>query len=578
MVFFSIASIPLLIPFLDILFGNEPSIAVKPDFAWEASAIKDFGYYHIAQLIETQGKQTALLYICIGFIIIFFFKNLFRYASMFFIASVRNAIVRDLRGQLFGKMMALPLSYFSDERKGDIMARATADVQEIEFSILNVLVAIIREPLMMIGALAIMISISPSLTMFVFGLLIFMGLIVGGIGRTLRRHSHDAQNTLGVLISILEETLGGNRIIKAFNAEKYTASKFDTANNDYRRSVNYLLWRRDLASPLSEFLGICTVAILLWYGGGLVFSGQNDASDFVAFLYAFFMVIDPAKSFSSAYYNVQKGVAAVERVEAVLDAPNEIEDKEGALPIHSFEQNILFDKVDFYYNKDGQKILDQINLDIPKGKMIALVGSSGAGKSTMADLLPRFYDVSRGSIRIDGKDIRDYKLKDLRSLMGVVSQEAILFNDSIYNNIVFGLENISKEEVIQAAKIANAHDFILEADNGYETVIGDRGGKLSGGQRQRITIARAILKNPPILILDEATSALDSESEQLVQEALDKVMQNRTAIVIAHRLTTIQNADKIIVMKDGKILEQGSHLELLEQAGEYGKLVQFQSL
>ncbi len=574
---FTALSIPLLVPFLEILFDRRELVMDKPVFGWDIqSATASFNYY-ISQLIVEQGKEAALVFVCVAILSVFLLKNLFRYLSLFFMAPVRNGIIRDLRAQMYDKVMALPLAYFSEERKGDLMSRMTSDVQEVEWSILNVLEAVFREPLIIIGALGFMVYVSPALTGFVFLLMIFTGVVIGGIGRRLKKKSADVQDRLGNLVAILEEGLGGLRIIKGFNAEHYQKKKFRVENDGYRRALTRLLWRRDLASPLSEFLGIGTVAVLLWYGSRQVFSGQLDAETFLTFIFAFYNVIDPAKKLSKAVYNVQKGVGAMRRMEALLDAPVNIKDAPDALPLSGFQQGLEYRNVTFAYRKDEGPVLKNINLSLPKGKVVALVGASGAGKSTLADLLPRFYDVEEGEILLDGQNIRRYRLRDLRNLMGIVSQEAILFNDSIYNNIVFGMEGVTQEQVEAAARAANAHDFILASEQGYHTNIGDRGSKLSGGQRQRLTIARAILKNPPILILDEATSALDSESEKLVQKALLELMKNRTSIVIAHRLSTIQHADEIIVMRDGQIMERGTHESLLQKDGEYQKLVELQA-
>ncbi len=575
---FTVFSIPLLIPFLNILFDRAEPVLERPRVSWlNPESLADLFSYRLSMLIVEQGKETALLFVCGAIMIVFFLKNLFRYLALFFMAPVRNGIIRDLRKLLFDKILALPLAYFSEERKGDLMSRITADVQEIEWSILNVLEAIFREPLIILGALFFMIYVSPGLTIFVFLLLIFTGVVIGGIGRSLRKPSGRVQALLGQLVTIVEEALSGLRIVKGFNAEGYQRNKFSATNDTYRHSLTRLLWRRDLASPLSEFLGIATVAVLLWYGSRQVFGGSLEAGTFLAFIFAFYNVIDPAKSFSKAFYNVQKGIAALGRTEEILDAPNPIVEKPDALPIREFRDRIQYRNVSFSYRGQDQPVLQGIDLTVEKGKVIALVGASGAGKSTLVDLLPRFYDVDQGQILIDGADIRNFRLKDLRALMGIVSQEAILFNDSIYNNIVFGLENVTAREVEQAARIANAHEFIMASEEGYQTNIGDRGNKLSGGQRQRLTIARAVLKNPPILILDEATSALDSESEKLVQESLLQIMRDRTSIVIAHRLSTIQHADQIIVMKDGKIIERGAHQELIQAGGAYLKLVKLQA-
>ena len=574
---FTVISIPLLQPFLEILFEQTEAVTVQPEWSLDINSIVLFANYHLNQLIEQEGRETALVYVCIAIVSTFFLKNLFRYLALFFLAPVRNGIIRDVRSDVFSKLLFLPLGYFSEERKGDIMSRVTTDVQEIEASILNVLEAFFREPLIIIGALIFMIYVSPSLTVFVFILILFTAFVIGGIGRTLKKTSSLVQEKLGVLVSIIEEALSGLRIIKGFTAEKYQEQKFDAENNEYRRILTRLLWRRDLSSPLSEFLGISVVAVLLWYGSRQVFSGVLDASTFIVFIFAFYNVIEPAKSFSKAFYNIQKGIAAINRVEKILDAPSNITEEKEAQTLTHLKKGITYRDVSFSYRAEDGLVLHQINLDIPKGKVIALVGPSGAGKSTIVDLLPRFFDVSEGSILIDDQDIRKYKIEDLRSLMGIVSQEAILFNDTIFNNIVFGKKSVSKEQVIHAAKVANAHDFIMATENQYNTNIGDRGMKLSGGQRQRLTIARAILKNPPILILDEATSSLDSESEKLVQEALIQLMQERTSIVIAHRLSTVQHADEIVVLKDGKIIERGTHTDLIKKEGEYQKLVGLQA-
>lgn len=574
---FTVVAIPLLQPFLNILFGQEEMVTEAPQGTWGLEYAQEWFNYSFSQKIINDGQEAALVFVCSAILITFFFKNVFRYLALFFMAPARNGIVRDLRKELFDKVLSLPLSYFSEERKGDLMSRITADVQEVEMSILNMLQVIFREPLIIIGALGFMLYTSPTLTIFVFALLLFTAFVIGGIGRALKKTSNLVQEKLGSLVSIVEEALSGLRIIKGFNAESYQQVKFAKDNDSYRHILTRLLWRRDLSSPLSEFLGILVVSVLLWFGSRLVFSGDMEAATFLTFIFAFYSVIEPAKAFSKAYYNIQKGIAAMQRVEVILDAENTITDAPDALALKEVKEGIVYRDVTFQYRSEEGPVLQQINLEIPKGQVIALVGPSGAGKSTLVDLLPRFFDVQEGGIFIDGTNIKQLQLDDLRQLMGIVSQEAILFNDTIYNNIVFGLADVSREAVEQAAKIANAHDFIMATEQGYETNIGDRGNKLSGGQRQRLTIARAILKNPPILILDEATSALDSESEKLVQEALVKLMKNRTSIAIAHRLSTIQHADMIIVMKEGQIVERGSHEDLLQQGGEYSKLVAMQA-
>lgn len=573
MAIFTIVSIPTLIPFLNILFDRAAPVVVMP----QGHNPVDWANYYFASYIQTHGKEAALMLTCGFIILVFFFKNLFRYLSLFFITPVRNGIVRDLRQAMFDKMLSLPLGFFSEQRKGDLLARITADAQEVEWSILNVIETIVREPIVLIGSLAIMIYLSPTLTLFVAMLILFVAFVIGMISKSLRKNSNLAQERLGTVIAVVEEALTGLRIIKGFNAEHYQKNRFAKENNSYSQLVTNILWRRDLASPLSEFLGVSTVAVLLWFGSRQVFAGELQAEAFLSFIFAFYNVIDPAKSFSSAFYNIQKGLAAADRIEEILMVENNITDKPNAVDLPTFSEGIVYKNVTFAYNEE-RDVLKNVNLDIPFGKIVAIVGASGSGKSTMADLLPRFYDVNSGQITIDGIDIRAVKLADLRDKIGIVSQEAILFNDSIYNNIVFGLKNITPEQVIAAAKVANAHEFIINTENGYDTVIGDRGMKLSGGQRQRLTIARAVLKNSPILILDEATSALDSESEKLVQAALNELIKNRTALVIAHRLSTVQHADKIIVMREGEIVEEGTHQSLLAQNGDYAKLVALQTL
>ena len=587
---FTVVSIPIFQPFFNLLFEQTEPVLNAPDAIRSLEDLEQYGGYRVTQWIEVQGRERALMYVC-GFLLLsFLLKNLFRYLALFFMAPVRNGIIRDLRNELYSHLLGLRLGYFTEERKGNLLSRITSDVQEVEASILNVLEAIFREPFIIIGALTFMIVVSPSLTLFVFGLMIFTGVVIGGLGKRLKRSSGVVQDKLGEIVSRTEESLGGLRIIKSFGAEGYQAGRFAELNDSYRYSLTRLLWRRDLSSPLTEFLGIATVAVLLLYGSRQVFAGTLEAGTFIAFIFAFYMVIDPAKNFSKAWYNVQKGLGALERVEAVLDVRGEGVEEKGVKGIRGegnkgqggagaqVKSGIRFDDVSFRYQSGEKKVLRKLNFAIPTGKVVALVGASGGGKSTIADLLPRFYDPTEGSITLDGRDLRDFPLKELRARFGIVSQEAILFNDSIYNNIVFGMEGVTAEEVTHAARVANAYDFIAASPNGFSTNIGDRGTKLSGGQRQRLTIARAVLRNPDILILDEATSALDSESERLVQEALQRLMQNRTALVIAHRLSTVQNADEIIVLDAGRIIERGTHGELLERGGAYRKLVELQEV
>ncbi len=577
MVIFSVFSITLFVPFLNLLLDQEELLTIKPDFSYfDVNSYAEYFRYYFSQIIIEQGKKNALGFVLGVLLTAYFFRNLFRYLSQFFVVPARNGVVRDLRQRLFDHSMDLPLGFFNEQRKGDIISRVSNDVHEIQWSILNMIEVVIREPLMIIGSLSIMLFISSKLTLFVIILLAVSTVIIGSIGRALKKQSHQAQSKLGTLMSLLEQGLSGLKVIKAFNAESYQKDKFLAVNDGYKDALTRLLWRRDLSSPLSEFLGIGIFAILIFYGYDLIQKGELNASTFIAFILAFWNVTEPAKKLSNAYFNIRKGTAAVDRVNEIILQKNSIIDAPDAIPLTHFEKGISFEQVSFTYTDQKNLVLDNINLQVPKGKVIALVGPSGGGKSTLVDLIMRYHDVTTGSIMLNGKDIRKVKLQDLRSLFGLVTQEPILFNDSIYNNITFGYNDVTKEQVINAAKVANAHDFILETENGYETNIGDRGAKLSGGQRQRLTIARAILRDPPILILDEATSALDSKSEHLVQQSIQKVMQNRTAIIIAHRLSTIQHADEIVVLKEGKIIEQGSHESLMEKNGDYQKLVKMQ--
>ncbi|MDP4290477.1 MAG: ABC transporter ATP-binding protein [Bacteroidota bacterium] len=582
-VFFSLASLSLFIPVLQILFKQTSKMLVAPPPITlnplpSTKLLTDNFNYFISRQIDLYGEQTALLYICVAIVALFFLKNFFRYMAMFFLAPVRNGVVKDIRNDLYRKMLYLPLGYYSDQRKGDLMARLTTDVQEVEWSIMSTLEMLFREPITIIVYLVTMVVVSPRLTLFVMVLLPISGLIIGQIGKSLKRTSVKGQRKMGELLSIIEETISGLRIIKAFNAIGYSRKKFEEHNTAYYRLMNRLYRKRDLASPLSEFLGAIVITVVLWYGGKLVFSASSSlqASVFLFYLAIFSQLLNPAKAIVQSIYNIQKGAASVDRIEYVLSAEETITQKENAIQHRQFEHQIEYRNVSFQYEKD--EVLKNINLIIPKGKTVALVGTSGGGKSTLVDLLPRFYDVVNGAILIDGIPITDLVIRDLRDLMGIVSQETILFNGSLYENIAFGLDNIKLEDVVAAAKVANAHEFIEKMDQGYDTNIGDRGVKLSGGQRQRISIARAVLKNPPILILDEATSALDTESERLVQDALTNLMKNRTSIVIAHRLSTIQHADEIVVMQQGEIVERGTHADLLANNGVYKKLNEMQSL
>ncbi len=576
-VLFSLVSFALFIPVLQMLFHQMAIPRTAPLLRLEINAIKDNFYFYTGQMLEKYGNEKMLIYIGLVIIILYFLKNLFRYLAMYFLAVVRNGVVKDLRNDLYLKILILPLSYFNEKRKGDIIARMTTDVQEVEWSIMSSLEMAFRDPITMITYLVTLFIISPSLTVFVLVLLPISGFIIGRIGKSLKRTSDKGQYKMGILLSMIEETISGLRIIKAFNAIDFANKRFQNTNQEYNRLMIRLYRKRDLASPLSEFLSACVVTIVLWYGGKLVFTPGNflDAAAFLVYLGIFSQLMPPAKAITQAFYNIQKGAASVDRIEQVLGEPEVIVQKTDAVEKKDFFTEIEYRNVSFSYVQDP--VLKNINLIIPKGRTIAVVGPSGGGKSTMVDLLPRFYDCIGGGIFIDGIDIRDLVIHDLRGLMGIVSQETILFNDTVFSNIAFGMENVSKEEVIAAAKVANAHEFIEKMPSGYETNIGDRGTKLSGGQRQRLSIARAVLKNPPILILDEATSALDTESERLVQQALENLMRNRTSVVIAHRLSTIQFADEIIVLQRGELVERGTHISLLEKNGVYRKLYDLQS-
>ncbi len=551
----------------------------KPAPAYNADYLIDLLKYILSMEINQNGQLVALVKFCVAVAVVFFLKNLFRYLAVYFLSPIRTGAVRDIRNELYAKIISLPLSYYSKERKGDLISRLTDDVKEIEISIISFLEVTVREPLNIIIFLGALLFLSPQLTAFVLIMLLITGFIIGRVGKSLKKQSIEAQSVSGHLLSVIDETLSGLRIIHAFNAEQFMRRQFDKINTEYFSLNRKIITRRELSSPLTEFLAMCVVCSVLYFGGTLVLETKNlEAETFIAFMVLFAQLIPPAKNFSSASYNIRKGLASAQRVFEVLDAEVMITEKANALPIKEFKTEIEFRDAGFaYHNYDDKKILSNVNLKIGKGKMIALVGQSGAGKTTLVDLLPRFYDVSEGKILIDDTDIRDYKLNDLRHLFGMVSQESILFNDSVHNNIAFGNENATREKVMEAAKIANAHDFIMKIEHGYDSTIGDRGSKLSGGERQRLTIARAVLKNPPILILDEATSSLDSNSEKLVQEALTKLMKGRTTIVIAHRLSTIQYADEIIVMHDGVVTERGNHIGLMAKNGIYKRLVELQA-
>jgi len=566
---FSFAAIS---PVLGVLFGTQKMVDQPVEWSLTLASIKHNFFYHISKVIETHGQESALVYIGGFMVIAVLMKVGFTYLASFMMVPIRNGVVRDIRNRIYHKILSLPIGFFTEERKGDIIARMTGDVQEIENSIMNSLEMMFKNPILIIISLVVMITMSWSLTIFVFLLLPVVGYFIGKVGKSLKKPSMSGQNKMGELLSTIEESLSGLRIIKAFNAEKKVTQRFEGENHQYYSIMNKLMWRRYLAHPMSEFLGTLVIVIVLWYGGRLVLHHQGglSAQGFITYLVFFYSIINPAKAFSTALYSVQKGLASMDRVDMVLNAQNNIRNREDAKRVSGFNDRIAYQDVTFRYNEDN--VLKKVNLEIEKGRTVALVGQSGSGKSTFVDLLPRFYDVKEGQIKVDGVDIRDLDITDLRSLMGNVNQEPILFNDSFFNNIAFGVENATEEDVVNAAKVANAHDFIMNTPAGYQTNIGDRGGKLSGGQRQRISIARAVLKNPPIMILDEATSALDTESEKLVQEALDNLMKNRTSIVVAHRLSTIKNADLICVFQDGEIVERGTHDELIAADGIYKKL------
>ncbi|MBE9484442.1 MAG: ATP-binding cassette domain-containing protein [Bacteroidetes bacterium] len=576
-IIFSLFTFALLAPFLSLLFGKTELVQVKPEFSMSSDALIDYMNYILSDIIQTQGHKQALLTICFVLLGTFFMRNLGRFMSLFFMAKVRVSAVRDMRDQVFKKILILPLSFFDTRKKGDIMARVTTDVQEVEYSIMNYLDMLIRDPITIIAYFIFLLSMSPQLTLFVIIVLPVTGYLIGRIGRTLRRQSKVGQTRLAGMLSTIEESIGGLRIIKAFNAINFMDRKFIDQNKAYAKVTLSIYRRRDLSSPMSEFLSSCVIILVLWFGGGLVIGENSPISGeiFITYMLVFSQIIPPAKTFATGYYSVQKGLASADRIFDILDADEVIDEKPDAVTIKEFSKDIEYKDVTFRYEEED--VLTDINIKIEKGKIIALVGQSGGGKSTMVDLLPRFYDTVKGEILIDGVNLKDYRIDDIRGLMGIVTQESILFNDTVFNNIAFGMHDVSEEDVVEAAKIANAHEFISKMPEGYQTNIGDRGTKLSGGQRQRLSIARAILRNPPILIMDEATSALDTESERLVQEALANVMSNRTSIVIAHRLSTIKFADEIIVLQKGKIAERGNHDELIRQDGIYKKLHELQT-
>ncbi len=568
---FSIVSIGMLMPFLQLIFtgkgvtseSNNPVIRFINDFLTDS--------------LQTRGEIKTLAYICVLMLSFILLKNLFLYLSYYILNPLKNRIVNQLREDLYDKVLRLPIGFFNEKRKGDLMSRMTNDVGEVEGSVVGTLEGWIRDPMTIIVTLVVLCLISYELTLFILILIPVMGFVIGRITRSLKKHSQEVATKYGEALSTLDETLGGLRVIKAFNIEKLLRARFFKTNEQLLDAKNKIGYRRDLASPMSELLGVIVFTAVLYYGGQLVLNKQLlEASAFLGFLGIFYTIINPAKSFATSFSNMRKGAAAINRIEEILKTPITVDDNPNGKQLTEFKDKIEFRNVSFAY--DDAVILENINLTVQKGKTVALVGSSGAGKSTLADLVPRFHDVTGGEVLIDGINIKDYSLHSVRSLMSIVTQEPILFNDTIANNIALGFQGATDEQVTEAAKIANAHDFIIKKEGGYKSNIGDRGSKLSGGERQRLTIARAVLKNPPILILDEATSSLDTESERLVQDAINNLMNNRTSIVIAHRLSTIRHADEIIVLQKGKIVERGSHDDLLAQNGFYRKLVDMQEV
>lgn len=580
---FNVFSFTLLIPILDILFKTGENNKVYEYMEWGTAGFKDVAinnfYYYVSQMIQDNGPTTALIFLGLFLALMTLFKTSCYFASSAVMIPLRTGVVRDIRIMVYAKVMRLPMGFFSEERKGDIIARMGGDVGEVENSITSSLDMLIKSPIMIILYFITLIATSWKLTLFTVLVLPAMGWLMGKVGRKLKRQSLEAQGKWSDTMSQLEETLGGLRIIKAFIAEDRMINRFTRCSNELRDAVNKVAMRQALAHPMSEFLGTILIVSVLWFGGALILGHNSSltAPTFIFYMVILYSVINPLKDFAKAGYNIPKGLASMERVDKILKAENNIKEIPNPKPLTGMNDRIEFKDISFSY--DGKReVLKHVNLTVPKGKTVALVGQSGSGKSTLVDLLPRYHDVQGGDITIDGTSIKDVRIADLRSLIGNVNQEAILFNDTFFNNIAFGVENATMEQVIEAAKIANAHDFIMEKPEGYNTNIGDRGGKLSGGQRQRVSIARAILKNPPILILDEATSALDTESERLVQEALERLMKTRTTIAIAHRLSTIKNADEICVLYEGEIVERGRHEELLELDGYYKRLNDMQAL
>lgn len=582
-VVFGLFSFTLIIPMLGILFDTQEVTSLKPSGEMSLEYFKEYLSYWLNSSIQKIGPSKALGYICIGIVFAFFLKNLTRYLAQYTLVPIRTGISRDLRRALHTKISVLSISYFSEKRKGDLMSRMTTDVNQVENSMMSTLSLIVRDPVNIISSVFLLLTMSAKLTLVVFFLFPVAGIIIGNIGKSLKKKSQKGQIQIARILSAIEENIFGLKVIKAFNAEKQINQKFEEELGKHQNIMSSILRRRDLASPMSEFLSTMVMVVVIWYGGNLIFESQDNPTSnslspqaFIGFIVIFSQILPPIKSLSQGYYNIQRGSASAQRITAILEAEIEVKEKENAIPIQTFKNSIEFKNTSFGYTR--KSVLNNLNLKIKKGQTIALVGQSGGGKSTLANLVTRYYDVTKGSLEIDGHNIKDYKVGDLRRLMGIVTQDAILFNDSIFNNIALGIDNPDPKKVMEAAKIANAHEFISKFEEGYHHNIGDGGHKLSGGQKQRLSIARAVMKNPPILILDEATSALDTESERLVQDALTKLMANRTSLVIAHRLSTIQKADTIVVINDGAVVEQGTHEELLKIEGNYHKLHHMQNL
>lgn len=584
-VIFNLISLALFVPFMELIFKNEFPLVSPKAPVWKEGAFSFFEYtsdyynYFMELYLFNNGKEKALLFICGSVLVAFFLKNLFRYLAIYYQAQVRMSVVRDLRDKVFAKTLRLPMAFYSEEKKGDLMSRMSTDVNEMEFSVVSVLQLLFRDPVDVLLTVSLLFYWSPKLTLISFIVLPLSAFVISRIGKSLKRTAREGQDQMGRVFSTIEETLGGIRIIKAFNASKLIQEKFSASNLRHQQLLTSTYRKKDLSSPLNEFLGAFVMLVIVYFGGMLVLEGEGsgmNGAQFMGFIIVFSQLLRPIQSIATNIGSLHKAKVSLDRINEVLNTDEVIMDPENPEIFNSISESIKYENVCFAYGE--KQIINNISFTIPKGKTVALVGESGSGKSTLSDLLPRFYDVGSGKITIDGIDIRNFKVEDLRREIGIVSQESILFNDTIRNNIAFGKPDATEEEIIAAAKIANAHDFIIQQENGYDTGIGERGNKLSGGQKQRISIARAILKDPEILILDEATSALDTESEKLVQDALEKLMNNRTSIVIAHRLSTVRHADEIIVLQNGDIVERGKHDELISQKGHYHKLCGLQGI